>query len=74
MERKVGVASGGGMRLKARLSHPPAAGTYPPVSYPAGDREKLSRGRDRRRLSGWGRVIVAESGEGEYHARASREI
>ena len=48
--RKVGVASGGGMRLKARLSRPPAAGTYPPVAYPAGDRKKLSRGRDRRRL------------------------
>ena len=31
MEGKVGVASGGGMRLKARLSRPPAAGTYPPA-------------------------------------------
>ena len=71
VEGKVGVASGGGMRLKARLSRPPAAGTYPPVPYPAGDREKLSRGRDRRRLWSWGRVIVAERGGREYHARAS---
>ena len=35
VERKVGVASGGGMRLKARLSRPPAAGTYPPGLRPA---------------------------------------
>ena len=30
VERKVGVASGDGMRLKAASSHPPPAGTYPP--------------------------------------------
>ena len=66
---RVGVASGDGMRLKARLSRPPPAGTYPPGLRPAGDREKLSRAEDRRRLSGWGRAIVAERGGREYHAR-----
>ena len=67
------MVSGDGMRLKPRLSHPPAPGTYPPVPTPAGDREKLSRVADREKLWGWGRAIVAESGEREYHARASRE-
>ena len=73
VEGKVGVVSGDGMRLKARLSRPPAAGTYPPVPTTAGDREKLSRGRDRARLSGWGRGIVAAWVRRVYHARASRE-
>ena len=45
VERKVGVASGGGMRLKARLSHPPGCGNLPPGAPPSHDREKLSRGR-----------------------------
>lgn len=72
MEGKVGVASGGGMRLKARLSRPPAAGTYPPAPT-SHDRGKPSRAEDRRGLWSWRRVIVAERGGREYHARASNE-
>ena len=74
VERKVGVASGGGMRLKARLSRPPPAGTYPPGLHPASDREKLARTEDRRGLWDWRRAIVAESVGRAYHARASRGI
>ena len=63
VERKVGVASGDGMRLKARNDRPRLPGTYPRPE--AGERENSPR------LSSWGRVIVAGSGGEGVFARAS---
>ena len=66
VERKVGVASGDGMRLKARLSRPPAAGTYPPVPTTATIGKSYRQRGNRGRLSGWELAIVAERGGREY--------
>ena len=55
------------------MTAPRLPGTYPPVPYPATIGKNYRQRGNRGRLSGWGRVIVAERGEGEYHARASNE-